>query len=168
MLTEEQMEYARNDVRYLHQLKDKLAKELEAAGLTKVFEMERRLLLVTAAMEVHGFSVNIEAMRALKEEADRISGDLAVELRKDFKDEQLNPGSNPQLLRALKKEGANVENANEKLFVRWMILGQDNPALAGGRQTFLELQTPLKARHQARIYSRLNPLGTVTGRFRSK
>ena len=78
VLTEEQMEYARNDVRYLHQLKDKLAKELEAAGLTKVFEMERRLLLVTAAMEVHGFSVNIEAMRALKEEADRISGDLAV------------------------------------------------------------------------------------------
>jgi ribonuclease D len=98
ILTEEQIEYAKNDVRYLHRLKDRLIKELDAAGLSAVFEMESRLLPIIAAMETHGFAIDVALMRTLKETADRNASDLAAQLRKDFADEQLNPGSPPQLL----------------------------------------------------------------------
>ena len=49
MLTEEQIDYAKNDVRFLHQLKDQLAEDLDAMKLTAVFEMESRLLPIIAA-----------------------------------------------------------------------------------------------------------------------
>jgi DNA polymerase I-like protein with 3'-5' exonuclease and polymerase domains len=169
VLTEEQLEYARNDVRYLHRLKDNLELEIIKAGLTEVFEMESRLILVTAAMEVHGFTINAGAMRALKAVSDTSAANLAAAIRQDFGNEKLNPASPAQLVKAFTEAGEDVENVDEETLMKLedprarTILQYRTAAKLSSN-----IETLLKAEHKGRIHSIFNPFGATTGRFSSK
>ena len=169
VLTEDQVAYAANDVRFLHRLKDQLLKELEAMKLGAVFEMESRLLPIIAGMETFGFAVDAAAMRRLKETADRNAGVLAASLRKDFTAEGLNPGSPQELVEAFKKAGialadtaeetlCGLEDPRAKAILRWR----------AENKLSTNVKALLAAEHQGRIYARFDPLGTVTGRFSSQ
>jgi DNA polymerase I len=57
-LTPEQLEYSRNDVRYLLPLSRQLTEQLKAAGLWDLFLQEMELLQVVARMELHGFALD--------------------------------------------------------------------------------------------------------------
>jgi DNA polymerase-1 len=169
LLTDEQIAYAKDDVRFLHRLKDRLVKELEAMKLGAVFEMESRLLPIIAGMETRGFAVDTDRMRKLKEAADHNAGTLAAALRKDFGAEGLNPASPQELLEAFKKDGIELEDTSEET-----LCALEDPRaqtiLRWRAETKLSsnCKTLLGAEHQGRIYARFDALGTVTGRFSSK
>jgi ribonuclease D len=57
LLTDEQFEYAKNDVRYLFKLKEVLSAELEKADLTRIFELECALIPVVVRMEQAGVKI---------------------------------------------------------------------------------------------------------------
>ena len=65
---------------------------------------------VIANIASYVFPVDVARMGELKKAADRSALELAAQLRKDFGDETLNPGSPPQLLNAFRKEGVELEN----------------------------------------------------------
>jgi len=70
-LNAEQMEYACNDVHYLHPLKNALETALANAGLTRVFELESQLIPIIARMEHRGFAVDPAALQQRCEEAEQ-------------------------------------------------------------------------------------------------
>jgi DNA polymerase I-like protein with 3'-5' exonuclease and polymerase domains len=113
LLTEEQLEYARNDVRYLHRLKDQLSQELKALKLEAVFALECKLLPIVARMEIHGFAVDAAWMREMRDAARKKADDIAAGVCTAFGNQKLNPGSNPQLLAAFEANGVKLENTSE-------------------------------------------------------
>jgi DNA polymerase-1 len=168
ILTPEQLEYAKNDVWRLHALRDKLASELEKADLTKVFEMEMELLPIIVKMECHGFPIDIERMKGLKEDADCKLISLTAQLLREFGDPGLNLSSPAQLVAAFKRSGVEVPDTDIETLSRL-----DDPRARalinwrGADKLSTNIETLLKAAHGGRIYSCFNPFGTVTGRFSS-
>ena len=79
--------------------------KLEAAGLTRIFELERRLLPIIARMEIHGFAVDTARMREMRETARKRADAIAAGLRAAFGHPKLNPGSPDQLLAAFEAVG---------------------------------------------------------------
>jgi DNA polymerase family A/3'-5' exonuclease/Bifunctional DNA primase/polymerase, N-terminal len=169
LLTEEQLAYARNDVRYLHQLRGRLLEQLEAQGLTKIFRLESDLLPIIARMESHGFAVNVQKMREIRTQADRNATILASELRRDFDEAGLNLSSPQQLVDAFKEAGVNLHDTSEQ---NLCALGDPRAKkiLAWRAETKLSasIKTLLRAERSGRIHATFNPMGTVTGRFSSR
>ena len=137
--------------------------------LGAVFEMESRLLPIIAGMECQGFAVDVALMRRIKETADRNAGALVASLRKGFAAEGLNPASPQELLEAFKKDGFELEDTAEETLCA---LGDPRAETIlrwrAEAKLSSNIETLLKAQHQARIYATFNPLGTVTGRFSSQ
>ena len=69
ILLDEQIQYAVQDVEYLHALRGKLDAELNAAGLMGVFRLEMDLLPAVVGMELNGFCVNWEKLEELTAKA---------------------------------------------------------------------------------------------------
>jgi DNA polymerase I len=169
VLTAEQLQYARDDVRYLLRLREMLLAKLEEAGLLDVFGLETPLLPVIARMELHGFQVDtprLASMLALQEKQAR---DLEKEIRLWFGDLKLNPASPDQLVAAFKKAGIGLEDTEEKTL---RAITDERAALIleyrGAAKLASSIEGLLEAQCEGRIYARFNPLGAVTGRFSSK
>ena len=160
VLTEEQIEYAKNDVRYLLPLKGVLSEKLEAAGLTRIFELESRLLPIIARMEIHGFAVDTARMREMREAARKKADAIAVELRIAFDNPKLNPGSTKQLMAAFEATGVKLENTergNPDLPRRPQ--GQADSRLEGGSQARLEHPNASQCRAWRADSCHLQPVG---------
>ena len=161
LLTEEQLAYARNDVRYLHQLLARLLEQLEARRLTKIFRLESDLLPIIARMESHGFAINVEKMREIRSQSDRNATILASELRTDFDEERLNLGSPQQLVDAFKEAGVELHDTSEQT-----LCALDDPRakkiLAWRAETKLSasVKTLLRAERSGRLHATFNPLDT--------
>jgi DNA polymerase I-like protein with 3'-5' exonuclease and polymerase domains len=169
VLTDAQLAYARDDVRYLHRLEAILRAELEKAELEEVFALEMALIPVIIAMQYHGFAVDKAKLEQMRGAAIVEIERLARELREAFGVPGLNPESVPQLLEAFKAIGLELPNTDETT-----LTACENP-LAGmvleyRKQAKLEdsIRGLLKAiRPDGRIHARFNPLGARSGRFSS-
>ena len=170
VLTEEQLEYARNDVRYLHRLKEKLERELKKANLEKVFEMESKLILVTAGMEVRGFPIATGPMCSLKEVAEFDAEKALRGIRAAFGDDSLNPASPSQLIKAFAKAGVVVQNTDEETLKNMTDDERAKQILEYRAVAKLSsmIESLLKEAVEGKIYSIFNPFGATTGRFSSK
>jgi DNA polymerase-1 len=169
VLTEDQIEYAYNDVRYLHQLKGVLETELGRVGLDRVFELESTLLPVVVGLEKHGFAVDVKKMRGLLAQAEARQNGLQEALRIAFKIPALNPGSTPQVVKAFRSIGITVPNANEETLLPLdhecasMVVEQHKAKKRVGTIEGLLRQVQV----DGRIHAQFKPLGTITGRFSS-
>jgi DNA polymerase I-like protein with 3'-5' exonuclease and polymerase domains len=168
-LTDEQLAYATNDVRYLHGLREKLSKALAESKLLGVFELETALLPIIAAMEIHGFPVDTDRMLELRARAGANAAVLASELRNAFNDQKLNPASPQELTNAFKSEGVELADTKEETLcaledprAKKILSWRAETKLSSGIKTLLD------AEHGGRIRAVFNPLGTVTGRFSSR
>lgn len=171
VLTDEQLRYAADDVRYLHALHDKLQGELDQASLAAVYTTELQLLPVVVDMEAHGFAIDRARLEDLsrKAVADRDATD--GRLRELFNDPKLNPASPVQMKAALAKEGITVESTAEEALQaqaddRYIPAIQAHRAAtkrAEQADKLIEMLCP-----DGRIHGRFDPTGTATGRFSSR
>jgi DNA polymerase-1 len=169
VLTDDQLDYARNDVLYLHQLKDVLEVEIEKAGLTRVFKLESDLIPVVVDIERRGFAVDAEKMRDMLATTEAKQGELRGILRTQFRIPTLNPDSPTQIAEAFESVGVKVESTNEEALTAVdhelvpVVLEYRGAAKLAGSITGL-----LKhVQSDGRIHAQFKPLGSDPGRFSS-
>jgi DNA polymerase I-like protein with 3'-5' exonuclease and polymerase domains len=167
-LTAEQLEYARDDVRYLLRLRDTLSAKLEECGLLNVFALEMALIPAVTRMELHGFALNTDKLRSIMEEQTVLASELEGRLKEAFHCPDFNPMSPGQVREAFRKEGIFLSKTEEEVLctvddprARWILDYRGAKKLLGIAEGLLA-----KVR-DGRIYAQFNPLGTVTGRFSS-
>lgn len=169
-LTEEQLQYAANDVRYLHKLRIRLASELGSHGLNKTFELEMELLPVVIEMERAGFGVDKDAFELIIDKAKAAAQIRKQALVTHFGGVNFNFDSPEQLKAAFGKIGMDLSDTSEET-----LRGLDHPAA----NSLLEYRSVEMQRRQAesllgkivkddRIHGEFLPLGTETGRFSSR
>jgi DNA polymerase-1 len=169
MLTDAQFQYAADDVRYLHRLRNQLAQELVQTKLDALFQLEMELLPVTVSMERAGFAIDRQKLEAIRDLAKGESkqGPLR-ELRELFG--LANFDSPEQVLAKFKGLGVELPDTNEDTLKRC-----DHP----GARLLLDYRALEMQRRQAetllaevasdgRIHAEFLPLGTDTGRFSSR
>ena len=168
-LTDAQLEYARNDVRYLLLLKTALEEELQRAGLERMFALESALIPVVARMESTGIAVDSVKLRTLLEATIKQAQELSARLRTGFGIADMNLDSPAQLLAAFAKVGVTLPDTAESTLAETahplagLILQYRSQAKFGA--TVLSLMEAATA--AGRIMSRFNPLGATSGRFSS-
>ena len=167
-LTQEQLEYAANDVRHLHALKARQMESLRTEHLEPVFGLECALIPIVIKMELAGFAVDRAKLEQIRDEAQGSGEQLKAALLK-LLGGRLNVDSPEQLKRALDRAGIHVDNTAEET-----LRSLDNPI----GDKILDYRTVEMQRRQAqalleavsddgRIHANFNPLGTDTGRFTS-
>jgi DNA polymerase-1 len=169
VLTEGQLAYAQDDVRYLHRLKGALETELECAGLKSVFALEMNLIPIVAAMEHHGFAVDRSKLEEIASTAATEALSFAKGLRDTFASPVLNPESPSQLLEAFKAAGVDIADTAENTLAA---LSDQRAQLVLNFRARTKLEASIKGLLKAlgpdgRIHARFNPIGSLAGRFSS-
>jgi DNA polymerase-1 len=169
VLTDGQLAYARNDVRYLHRLQGVLETELERVGLKSVFALEMNLIPIVVAMEHHGFTVHRSKLEEMASTAAAEALSLAKGLRDAFATPALNPESPSQLLEAFKAAGVELPDTSEDVLTA---IGDPRARLILDFRAAAKLEIAAKGLLKAvgpdgRIHARFNPTGSLAGRFSS-
>ena len=169
MLLAEQIQYAAQDVEYLHALKEKLDAEANTAGLMGVLRLEMALLPVVVGMELIGFCVDRKKLEELAAKATQERDQVAQNVNDLLGTGDVNLNVPAQLLKALRGLGIALKNTNEDSlsecrqpvadaileYRKWKKLKED-------------VESCIHAiRPDGRIHGQFNPLGTDTGRFSS-
>ncbi len=171
LLTEDQLQYAANDVRYLHQANAALMTELEQADLASVYALEMSLLPHVVAMEANGVTMDRGRLNQVLAEAETSVIAAKEQIQTIFNNPDLNPASAPQLKAALNEAGLLADGTSEEA-----LLLLDDTRFIPHILTFRKAQKVMEqARKLAtmiardgRIHARFEPTGTDTGRFSSK
>jgi DNA polymerase-1 len=170
VLTDAQIAYAHDDVRYLHRLEAILAIELKLSGLEEVFELEMKLVPIVVAMEEHGFAVDRARLQSLRSTAAAEAGRLRETLRKAFSQPTLNLDSPSQLLEAFKASNLDINATDETTL---SACPDERARLIVDYRAQAKLEDSIKGLLKAvgddgRIHARFSPMGALSGRFSSK
>jgi DNA polymerase I-like protein with 3'-5' exonuclease and polymerase domains len=168
-LTEDQLRYAANDVRYLHALRLHQTEQLEAQRLSPVFNLEMVLIPVIIGMERTGFAVDPRRLAKVLMRTKMLLKAPQNELASLF-GEHMNLESPEQLKQALAGMKIEVQDTSEttlralkqpvaELILRYRGL----EAQRRQAQTLLD-----NTSSEGRIHATFDPLGTETGRFSSR
>jgi DNA polymerase I-like protein with 3'-5' exonuclease and polymerase domains len=180
VLTACQLQYVRDDVRYLHRLRLLLASVLAEEDLTHVFDLEMRLLPIITRMELCGFAVNVDKLKAVLPEQKAKAEAKLEALKEAFGKPDLNPNSPDQVLEVFKAAGiefvkSNPDGSQQETTEEELLCTIDDPraALVLEYRKADKLATTLASllevvRDDGRIYAQFNPLGAATGRLSSK
>lgn len=131
-ITKNQLEYAALDVLVLFPIFKEQFKRLRAEKLTKVAQLEFRVLPVVAEMELHGLHIDVEKWREnlkeLSEKRDMIAARIQEELRPLYQTTQvdlfgnhtdvINLNSPVQILEAFRKVGIDLPSTGEAVLRR--------------------------------------------------
>ena len=176
-LTPEQIRYAARDAHVLPDLAETLMGKIERAGLRDVYELERRVSHVVAAMERYGVAIHTDRLEAMIEEATQKAETLKAELAEEW---TINPGSSKQLIEHFglderadwpkTDKGAPSTNqeamkgllAEEESVAKWLEWKEVEKIRSTYGESLRKRLTPA-----GRIHARFNPFGTATGRFSS-
>jgi len=120
-LTEEQIQYAANDVRHLIPLYEVMSKEITRLKLRKVSQLEFRTVFPVAQMELNGIKLDPAAWEQLETKYRARLQQLEQRLEGELRDDRLLPGfdsinlnSPDQVKRALEKRGHRLNSTSEK------------------------------------------------------
>jgi DNA polymerase-1 len=168
-LTSEQLNYAANDVHYLHDLKSVLEQEIENTGLVDILNLELALLPVVVAMEARGIAVDAEKLQAWRQDAESKFRGAETSLRACAGMADLNPSSPQQLLRAFANLGTPLADTKEEtLMASVHPLAKEVLAFRRWQKQQQQAEKLLKCLGKdGRIHASFNPAGTETGRFSS-
>jgi len=142
------------------------AKELRSAGLDKVWELERSLAPVVAAMKARGFGVDLKKMDVLARSAEKNRRETEASVKKEL-GADLNPRSPKQVKEALEKRGLKLKSTDEVA----LVMSGDAAAELVLRSRTAEKRAQMIAAYReavgpdGRIHAEFDPLGTATGRF---
>jgi ribonuclease D len=114
-LTPEQLQYAADDVNFLHALKDKLTLKLEEARLMDAFHLEMLVLPVAAQLYLNGNAADRTTVEAMLADFIPQVESSRQAVRKIFgKPDSFNPNSNAQLLKAFQDDGTDITDTKEE------------------------------------------------------
>ena len=180
-LTDDQIEYCRNDVRHLHALRDALQAKLinpgndsgdgvEGVDLVRVAALEMSLIPMVVDIQLRGVKVDRARLeQTLTTYRDRAK-QLAATLRGELGAPGLNFASQVQLLKVLREDGWEVEDVSKET-----LSASVHPA-AGRILEYRKLAGLCTSMggwlknldRDNRLFPPLNPLGADTGRFSCK
>jgi DNA polymerase-1 len=169
MLLDEQIQFAVQDVEYLHALRAKLDAELNTAGLMGVFRLEMDLLPAVVGMELNGFCANREKLKELTAKASQKRDKAAQSVNRLLGAEDINLNAPAQLLKALQGLGISLKDTNENTFsVRRHPVADAILEYRKWKKLNEDVESCIRAiRPDGRIHGQFNPLGTDTGQFSS-
>jgi DNA polymerase-1 len=180
-LTDQQIEYCRNDVIHLHRLCEALQVKLanpanehgdgaEGVDLARVARLEMALIPLVVDIRLRGIKIDRSRLEQILKTYEAHKKQLAIELRGELQSPKLNFASAKQLLVALRAFGLEIEDTNKATLSAIV-----NP-IAGRivrQRQLVSLCTTMRGWLESldadnRLYPPLNPLGTETGRFSCK
>jgi DNA polymerase-1 len=181
LLTEEQLEYCRNDVLHLHRLHEALQGKLanpadehgdgaEGVDLVRVARLEMALIPLVVDIRLRGIKVDRSRLEQALKAYETGRRQMAARLREDLNAPKVNFASQSQLLKALVGVGLTLTDTNKET------LGAVAHSIAGAITRYravTNLCATLKSwliglDGDNRLYPPLNPLGADTGRFSCK
>ena len=113
-LSDEMVEYAGNDVRYLHQIFSTQMEELEQENLIRVYDLEMKLLPVVVTMEVNGISLDTDKWLEISAEKQKTAIELESKLKETLIGKALTSLSYSNLAELLKKLNVPVTRKRDK------------------------------------------------------
>ncbi len=167
-LSDSQLAYAANDVAHLLSLGRALAKQLIDRSLDETMRIESALLPVLVGMQLGGVPVDIAALDALAASKNTEVAEARERLRQMLGID--NPGSQKQLLPALKRAGLNVEASNAEALapyrdhavVRDLAKWRSGAKVAGDARALAEAA---RAQSDGRVRARWRQIAAPTGRM---
>jgi DNA polymerase I len=184
--TEEQLSYALKDSEILIKLYPILQQRLEAAGLTRVAQIEFDCLPMTVEAMQTGLPLDIPGVQTKIADLTQVIDDLEAQVKaiardaswkspsKDKKRRQLNLASSQHLKTLLQLVyGDEVKDSSEAT-IKALLQQQPEKPLAGMLRELKKYQMQqrflrswLKNHDQSRLYSSYQQIGTRTGRYTS-
>src|SRR5260221_7472964 len=158
-LSTAQISYAREDVRYLLPLAEKLKATLAAEGLTEAFELESRLLPVVVRMELHGVAIDRTTLTA---RVARITEEVAGQetlVREALGDGAPVLGDSRGMLRWWQGLGATVEGSPIEDVAEETLIRCNHPA-AVALVSFRQAKKPMDTANPLLEANALNGRGT--------
>jgi DNA polymerase-1 len=168
ILLDDQLTYAAEDVRHLHDLAEALGNKLRAANLREVALFERELLPVVVDMSATGFAVDEATLRAARDRAKLQAAEAAQLMQTKLG--LLNMASPQQLLKALRAAGEEVESTGNEVLqtLKDRELAAGIIAYRDAEKLAQQTDSLLKEVHHGRIHADFDPIGARTGRFSCK
>ena len=168
VLLDNQLAYAAEDVRHLHDLAETLGRKLQSENLRGVALFERELLPVVVDMSATGFAVDEAALKLTHDRAKLQAAEAARQMQTKLG--PLNMASPSQLLKALKAAGEVVEATdNESLHtLKDKELAAGIIAYRDAEKRAQQTSSLLKEVQHGRIHADYDPNGARTGRFSCK
>jgi DNA polymerase I len=172
-LTVEQIAYAARDVLCLFELYAILVKDLKAAGLAEVAELEFACLPAVIDMELNGMRLDRSKWETVRRQKEVARGEAARHLQDELSrtgQPAINPNSHQQVLKAFRAMGISVEDTRDGTLVPLADRFPTVDALLRYRKAdkalaFLKgLATHINPITD-RVHAKYNQLGADTGRF---
>jgi DNA polymerase-1 len=167
-LTSAQLEYACNDVRYLHALRAWQQNELASTGMTEVFRLEANLLPVVDHLETAGWYILPEPLQEEIRTCTALRDRVAAQLRAVLGD--INFNSDEQVITAFAARcNIALSKTNETaLTTLGHPAGLELLEFRSLSNRIARASSILEAvQSDGRVYTRYNPLGARSGRFTS-
>lgn len=142
------------------------SRELQKAGLQKVWQLECQLAPVVAAMRERGFRVDLKKMEALAKTAEKNRAEAERKV-KEVLGAELNPRSPKQVKEALEKRGLKLKSTDEVS----LVMSGDAAAELVLKSRSAEKRAQMITSYReavgpdGKIHAAFDPLGTATGRF---
>ncbi|MGB9940242.1 DNA polymerase [Methanosarcina sp.] len=170
-LTEEQKEYALNDLVYLPQIMQRQRAMIDYLGISSVVDTEMKALPAVVWLELSGVNTDVQKVAEINSQLEERRVKLAQSLANSFKPHTVNINSPVQLKDALNRLGIPVDGTSAGELMKY-----DHPVI----DTLLEyrevntLITKFTSRIQqfinpvtGRVHSDFNQYGAKSGRFTS-
>jgi DNA polymerase I-like protein with 3'-5' exonuclease and polymerase domains len=155
-LVEEQLRYAMGDVIHLGALRTMLKSTLDAEGLSRCFELERRLLPIVTQMSLDGMPADRARLETILAEVTRQIERREEALRR-YLGERVNLESPRQLLRSFQAIGCSINDTSEDTLVT-----VSHPAA----RRLLDYRESLKIKQQAQsLLEAIGPDGMIHAEF---
>ncbi|WP_395750112.1 DNA polymerase [Prosthecobacter sp.] len=169
VLSEEQWQYAANDVAQLARLRSELLLNLKDADLDRTADLEMNTVLVTVALQRNGIALDVPRVSALRDKLVIQHGDSIAALRR-MAGNMFNPNSPDQVLEALSARGHLVSDTKEDT------LSQLADPLASSIIETRQIKKQIEScdalldrvEVDGRVHARFDPMQARTGRFSSK
>lgn len=164
VLTEEQIEYAKNDVIYTQALAEAIIQKVPK----QMARLEFETLPIVAQIELNGIAVNSDILLKQAKESE----DEFLELEHDFINLGFNPRSPKQVLEHLHKHGYMLEKTGAQLLKSKAMDCPLVPEILRSKKLSKEVKA-IRGYHDDvdvtdnRLHASLNQLGAHTGRFSS-
>lgn len=184
-LTQEQAEYAVNDLRYLPQIMRRQQEEILSLGLESVIETEMRAIPAVVWLELSGINLDLKLIEAIRKDViqDKVEAkaNLLTELQQDTGQRTimggvikapLNLDSSRELLEALRAKSFDLNSTSETE----LSLYRENPIIKSVlkyRQAtkmlsgFVDPIPKYRNEKTGRIHANFNQFGAKSGRFTS-